>query len=209
MNHCLDFEAATPHSCSYSSCCRGLTSRKEHPGASSSPDSLPHPVPDLHQGMRKGILRTGGCSCVLWTCCVGGKGYVTRMHPQLACPVHSSTQGASARVNKVKMHAFGAWEHHCRPPDTPPACPITKMQNAGQLTMRCPKPCRPCVVGWLWVPVRSGKGFRGLHVRARELRMVMCSNKGCGWHVGIFVLIRCGPHLQHATRPSIHFTPEK
>uniref|UniRef100_A0A7S3R9L4 Uncharacterized protein n=1 Tax=Dunaliella tertiolecta TaxID=3047 RepID=A0A7S3R9L4_DUNTE len=65
MNHCLNFEAATPHSCSYSSCCRGLTSRKEHPGASSSPDSLPHPVPDLHQGMRKGILRTG----LVDTCC--------------------------------------------------------------------------------------------------------------------------------------------
>ncbi|KAF5836428.1 hypothetical protein DUNSADRAFT_5934 [Dunaliella salina] len=33
---------------------------------------------------------------------------------------------------------------------------ITKTQNAGQLTMRCPKPCRPWVLGWLWVPGRSG-----------------------------------------------------
>eukprot|EP00983_Pelagomonas_calceolata_P122298 1160894-Pelagomonas_calceolata.AAC.8 len=44
--------------------------------------------------------------------------------------------------------------------------------------MRCLNPCRPCVVGLLWVPVRSGKVFRGWHERAREQCMVVCSNKG-------------------------------
>eukprot|EP00983_Pelagomonas_calceolata_P085681 1156608-Pelagomonas_calceolata.AAC.9 len=58
----LNFEAATQHSCSCSSCCRGFTGRKEHPGASYSSDSLPHPVPDQHFDVRKGILYTDGCS---------------------------------------------------------------------------------------------------------------------------------------------------
>eukprot|EP00983_Pelagomonas_calceolata_P028844 904225-Pelagomonas_calceolata.AAC.1 len=60
------------------------------------------------------------------------------------------------------------------------------MQNAGRLTMRCPKHCRPGDLGWLWAPVRSGKGFRGWCARARELRMVVCSNKGM-WTASTFL----------------------
>eukprot|EP00983_Pelagomonas_calceolata_P013342 426259-Pelagomonas_calceolata.AAC.1 len=87
MNHSFNFEAATPHNCS---CCRGLTGRKEHPGASSSSDSLPHPAPDLQLDVRKGILHTDGCSCVLWTCCVGGKGFVA--HARTPAGLHCALQ---------------------------------------------------------------------------------------------------------------------
>eukprot|EP00983_Pelagomonas_calceolata_P122297 1160894-Pelagomonas_calceolata.AAC.7 len=128
MNHSLNFEAVTPHSWSGSSCCKGLTSRKEHPGASSSSDSLPHPVPALRREEGHPVHRWLQLRAV--NTLRGWQGVrCTRMHHSWPAQGTSALKKASKRVNMVKMHAFVAWEHHCSTPDTHPACPSPKYKT--------------------------------------------------------------------------------